>query len=55
MIGNASIDIWVEGVKPIVKFKDDLDVFHFLISGGPDPGGNLIPYSYAYDRPQALS
>lgn len=56
MIGNASVDIWEnEGVEPIVKFEDDLNVFRFPISGGVDLNGFFTPYIYAYDRPEALS
>ena len=56
MIGNASVDIWQkEGVTPIVKFEDDLNIFCLPITGGPNPDGTLTPYTYAYDCPQALS
>jgi hypothetical protein len=56
MIGNASVEIWEnEGVKPIVKYEDDLNIFRFPISGGPNPDNPAMPYSYAYDRPQALA
>jgi hypothetical protein len=56
MIGNASVDIWQkEGVTPIVKFEDNLNIFCLPITGGPNPDGTLTPYTYAYDRPQALS
>jgi len=56
MIGNASVDIWEkEGVTPIVKFEDDLNIFRFPIAGGPNSDGTFTPYTYAYDRPQALS
>jgi hypothetical protein len=56
MIRNASIDIWErEGVTPIVKFEDKLNIFHFPIAGGPHPDGMFISYTYAYDHPQVLS
>jgi hypothetical protein len=56
MIGNASVDIWQkEGVTPIVKFKDNLNIFRLPITGGSNPDSTLTPYTYAYDRPQALS
>jgi hypothetical protein len=56
MIGNASVDIWEkEGVMPIVKFEDDLNIFCFSIAGDPNPDGTIIPYTYGYDHPQVLS
>jgi hypothetical protein len=56
MISNASIDIWQkEGVTPIIKFEDDLNIFRFPIAGGPNSDGTFTPYTYAYDCPQALS
>ena len=56
MIGNAAIDIWIhEDVKPIVKYEDDMNIFRFAISGGPNPDGSFTPYSYPYDRSLALS
>ena len=56
MIGNAAVDIWEkEKVGPTVKFEDDLNSFRFPISGGHNPDGTFIPYTYAYDRAEALA
>lgn len=55
MIANASMDIWaLEGVGPIVKYEDYIDIFCFPTSGGVQPDGSFVPYLYAYDHTEAL-
>jgi len=41
--------------QPIVKYKDNLNIFCFPISGSPNPDNPTMPYSYAYDCSQALA
>jgi hypothetical protein len=44
MVGNATVDIWVsEGISPICKYKDDLNIFHYPI---PKANGSL---TFTYD------
>jgi hypothetical protein len=52
MIGNAIVNIWqAEGVKLILKYEDDLKVFHSpTISGLYHQNG----FNYDYDRAAAL-
>ncbi|KAF8725211.1 hypothetical protein AX14_008258 [Amanita brunnescens Koide BX004] len=55
MIANAAMDIWeAEGVKPIVKYEDDVNVFRFPTSGGLNPDGSFTPFAYPYDRASAV-
>jgi hypothetical protein len=52
MIANALVDIWMaEGVKPILKYEDDINVFRF-----PVPDGIFVdgPCRYHYDRLEVL-
>ena len=52
MIANALVDIWMaEGVKPILKYEDDINVFRF-----PVPDGMFVdgPCQYHYDRLEVL-
>ncbi len=52
MIANAAVDIWMaEGIKPILKYEDDLNIFRYPLTGGPFRDG---AFSYAYDREEAL-
>jgi len=52
MIANALVDIWMaQGVKPILKYEDDLNIFRFPTTDGPFHDGE---YHYLYDRPEAL-
>ena len=53
MIGNAIVDIWqAEGVRPILKYEDDLKIFRY-----PTPNGCFLRdgFLYDYDRDEALS
>ena len=53
MIGNAIVDIWqAEGVKPILKYEDDLKIFRYPIATGTF---HQDGFTYAYDRDEALS
>ena len=52
MIANALVDIWMaEGIKPILKYEDDINVFRF-----PAPDGTFADgiHRYHYDRSEAL-
>jgi len=52
MIANAMVDIWIaEGVKPVLKYEDDLNILRY-----PIPDGTFIDgqYRYAYDRDEIL-
>lgn len=52
MIANAMVDIWItEGVKPILKYEDDLNIFRYPVQDGQFKEGH---YSYAYDREEIL-
>ena len=54
MIGNAIVDIWqAEGVRPILKYEDDLKIFRFPVeaTGVFQQDG----FAYEYDRDEALS
>jgi len=52
MIANAVVDIWIaEGVKPILKYEDDLNIFRFPVSDGPFIDGI---HRFQYDRSEAL-
>ena len=52
MIANAVVDIWaVTGIKPILKYEDDLNIFWFPVKDGPFVEGE---YCYSYDRADAL-
>jgi len=47
MIANAMVDIWIgEGVGPILKYEDDLNILRFPVQDGPFKDGQQ---SYAYD------
>jgi hypothetical protein len=53
MIGNAIVDIWqAEGVKPILKYEDDLKVFRYPVEEGVFSQDG---FRYEYDRKEALS
>ena len=56
---NAGMDIWSsEGVGPIVKYEDDIDVFCFPTSGGVQPDGpfsSLILMLMTMQKPSAIS
>jgi hypothetical protein len=53
MIGNAIIDIWqAEGVKPILKYEDDLKVFRYPVEEGVSSQDG---FQYEYDCDEALS
>lgn len=53
MIGNAIVDIWqAEGVKPILKYEDDLKVFRYPVEEGTFSQDG---FRYEYDRGEALS
>ena len=52
MIANAMVDIWIaEGVKPVLKYEDDLNILRY-----PIPDGTFIDgqYRYAYNRDEIL-
>ena len=52
MIANAAVDIWMaEGIRPILKYEDDLNIFRRPIDDGPFLDGE---HRYAYDREHAL-
>jgi hypothetical protein len=57
MIANAMVDIWeLEGIKPIVKYEDDLNIFRFpSSSGAPLLDNTPSPPIFPYDRAQALN
>jgi hypothetical protein len=49
MVGDTTVDIWVsEGIGPICKYEDDLNVFRYPI---PKADGSL---TFTYDRQAAL-
>ena len=53
MIGNAIVDIWqAEGVKPILKYEDDLKIFRYPAEEGSFQQDG---FRYHYDRDEALS
>ena len=53
MIGNAIVDIWqAEGVRPILKYEDDLKVFRYPVDAG---SFHQDGFTYYYDREEALS
>ena len=53
MIGNAIVDIWqAEGVKPILKYEDDLKIFRYPVTAG---NFHQDGFQYHYDREEALS
>ena len=53
MIGNAVVDIWqAEGVRPILKYEDDLKVFRYPVLEGPFHEDG---FRYDYDRAEAMS
>ena len=53
MIGNAIVDIWqAEGVKPVLKYEDDLKVFRYPVESGTFQQDG---FNYDYDRDEALS
>jgi hypothetical protein len=52
MIGNAIVDIWqAEGVKPVLKYEDDLKVFRYPVEVG---FFHQDGFDYDYDRDEAL-
>jgi len=52
MIANAAIDIWMaEGIKPILKYEDDINVFRYPVENGPFKDGT---FTYDYDHLEAL-
>jgi hypothetical protein len=52
MIANAMVDIWTaEGVRPILKYEDDLNILRYPVPDGHFKDGQ---YSYAYDRDEIL-
>ena len=47
MIANALVNIWMaEGVRPLLKYKDDLDIFCYPVLDGQFTDGDL---RYSYD------
>ena len=53
MIANAVVDIWqAEGVKPILKYEDDLKIFRYPVKAGLFQNDGFL---YDYDRDEALS
>ena len=53
MIGNAVINIWqAEGVKPILKYEDDLKIFQYPVKAGAFQQDG---FEYEYNRDEALS
>ena len=53
MIGNVIIDIWqAEGVKPILKYEDDLKIFRYPVTAGAFEQDGFF---YDYDCDEALS
>ena len=53
MIGNAIVDIWqAEGVRPILKYEDDLKIFRYPVASGLF---HQDGFQYNYDRDDALS
>jgi hypothetical protein len=52
MIANAVVDIWEgEGIKPILKYEDDLKIFRTPSAMGPFSDGG---FCYDYDRDEML-
>ena len=52
MIGNAIVDIWqAEGVKPILKYEDDLKIFRYPVDEGNFQQDGL---KYDYDRDEEI-
>ena len=52
MIANAVVDIWqAEGVKPILKYEDDLKLFRYPVDAGIFQQDG---FKYDYDRDEAL-
>ena len=52
MIDNVAMDIWIRtGVGPVVKYKDDCNVFCSPVTDGKFQAGNFF---YNYDRTEAL-
>jgi hypothetical protein len=52
MIGNAIVDIWeAEGIKPVLKYEDDLKVFHSPTTSG---SYHQDGFTYDYDCTAAL-
>src|ERR1700678_227980 len=48
MIGNTIVDIWqAEGVKPVLKYEDDLKVFRSPTASGPY---HQDGFNYDYDH-----
>jgi hypothetical protein len=55
MIGNAIVDIWqASGVKPTLKYEDDLKIFRQPIAPSTAVNPNDIVPMYEYDREEAL-
>jgi hypothetical protein len=53
MIGNTIVDIWqAEGVKPVLKYEDDLKIFRYPVAEGHFSQDG---FQYEYDRDEALS
>ena len=53
MIGNAIVDIWqAEGVRPILKYEDDLKIFRYPVTSGKFLHEG---FEYNYDRDEALA
>lgn len=53
MIANAVVDIWqAEGVRPILKYKDDLKIFQYPVEAGTFSQDGFL---YEYDCDKALS
>lgn len=53
MIANAIVNIWqAEGLKPILKYKDDLKIFYFLVVARLF---HQDRFQYNYDKDEALS
>jgi hypothetical protein len=53
MIANAVVDIWqAEGIKPILKYEDDLKIFRYPVEEGIFQQDG---FRYDYDRDEALS
>jgi len=52
IIANAIVNIWIaEGVKPILKCEDDLNIFHYPLPDGPFIDGI---HHFQYDHSKAL-
>ena len=53
MIGNAIVDTWqAEGVKPILKYEDDLKIFRYPVAAGTFYQDG---FTYEYDHDEAVS